>query len=106
MGLKYFVRLSGSFFNDHGPLLINLVFKFSMSLRRSMSPATFGGGPHHRFATPSPQASKSPGNFYRSPAVGTSNMSLINESYSEWVEPILPEVCFEHVWTEPAPAIR
>lgn len=33
-------------------------------------------------------------------------MSLINDSITEWVEPITPEICLEHLWTETAPAIR
>lgn len=70
--------------------------------RRSGSPLLFGNTSLHRFHTPSPQTSKSPGNFYRTPA----NMSLINESFTEWKEPITPEICLEHIWTETAPAIR
>ncbi|XP_060553030.1 anaphase-promoting complex subunit 1-like [Ruditapes philippinarum] len=70
--------------------------------RRSQSPAMLGNTSLHRLHTPSPQTSKSPGNFYRTPA----NMSLINESISEWIEPITPEICLEHIWTETAPAIR
>ena len=73
-------------------------YGISFLYRRSHSPAAFS-----RIHTPSPQvASQSPGSFYRTPA----NMSLINESITEWVEPITPEICLEHLWTEPAPAIR
>ncbi|XP_053374220.1 anaphase-promoting complex subunit 1-like [Mercenaria mercenaria] len=70
--------------------------------RRSQSPALLGSTSLLRLHTPSPQTSKSPGNFYRTPA----NMSLINESFTEWMEPITPEICLEHIWTETAPAIR
>lgn len=62
----------------------------------------FGSNSLYRLNTPSPQTSKSPGNFYRTPA----NMSLINESFTDWTEPINPEICLEHIWTETAPAIR
>lgn len=34
-------------------------------------------------------------------------MSVINEAIAtEWAEPITPEICLEHIWTENAPAIR
>jgi len=46
---------------------------------------------------------RSAGSFYRSPA----NMSIMNEwTATEWMEPITPEICLEHIWTENAPAIR
>ncbi|XP_052275462.1 anaphase-promoting complex subunit 1-like isoform X2 [Dreissena polymorpha] len=72
--------------------------------RRSQSPAPFLDNSLHRLHTPSPQmAPRTSGSFYRSPA----NMSVINEAIAtEWAEPITPEICLEHIWTENAPAIR
>ncbi|XP_052768449.1 anaphase-promoting complex subunit 1-like isoform X2 [Mya arenaria] len=73
--------------------------------RRSQSPANFGDTSLHRLHTPSPQviSQRSAGSFYRSPA----NMSILNEgTTTEWMEPITPEICLEHIWTENAPAIR
>lgn len=60
----------------------------------------FNTSSFNRIHTPSPH--QSPGSFYRTPA----NMSLINDSVTEWAKPITPEICLEHLWTEPAPAIR
>ncbi|KAK3580765.1 hypothetical protein CHS0354_023054 [Potamilus streckersoni] len=73
--------------------------------RRSHSPS-LNMGSLHRFHSPSPHANRSPGNYWRTPPVGVHNVSLINESFCERFEPINPEVCFDHLWTEPAPAIR
>ena len=73
---------------------------------RAQSPAIVGTGSMIRFQSPSPSIARSPASYFRTPPVGSYNVSLINESYSEWVEPLKPEVCFEHLWTEPAPAIR
>lgn len=71
--------------------------------RRSQSPAGFASTSLLRLHTPSPHViPQSPGSFYRTPA----NMSLINESITEWMEPITPEICMELIWTETAPAIR
>ncbi|KAL5008156.1 hypothetical protein ScPMuIL_013737 [Solemya velum] len=73
--------------------------------RSSPSLATASSLP--RFLSYSPSVGRSPGSFFRTPPPSNShNISLINESFSEWVEPIMPEVCFEHLWTEPVPAIR
>ncbi|XP_021339714.1 anaphase-promoting complex subunit 1-like [Mizuhopecten yessoensis] len=75
------------------------------AVSRSQSPA-LGLTSMHRLLSPSPSVARSPGNYFRTPPVGSHNVSLINESYTDWVEPLKPEVCFEHLWTEPAPAIR
>ncbi|XP_060071238.1 anaphase-promoting complex subunit 1-like isoform X2 [Ylistrum balloti] len=75
------------------------------AVSRSQSPA-MGLNSMHRLLSPSPSVARSPGNYFRTPPVGSHNVSLINESYTDWVEPLKPEVCFEHLWTEPAPAIR
>ncbi|CAG2230501.1 APC1 [Mytilus edulis] len=76
------------------------------AVSRAQSPAVVGTASVIRFQSPSPSVARSPAGFFRTPPVGSYNVSLINESYSEWVEPLKPEVCFEHLWTEPAPAIR
>lgn len=76
------------------------------AVSRAQSPAIVGTASMIRFQSPSPSVARSPASYFRTPPVGSYNVSLINESYSEWVEPLKPEVCFEHLWTEPAPAIR
>ncbi|KAK3093891.1 hypothetical protein FSP39_021511 [Pinctada imbricata] len=83
----------------HSPSVSNMA-----TISRSLSPAV-GQGPSslHRHT---PVIGRSPGNYFRTPPVASHNVSLINESWSEWVEPLKPEICFEHLWTEPAPAIR
>ncbi|KAL3875250.1 hypothetical protein ACJMK2_038174 [Sinanodonta woodiana] len=73
--------------------------------RRSQSPS-LSMGSLHRFHSPSSLANRSPGNYWRTPPVGVHNLSLINESFFERFEPINPEVCFDHLWTEPVPVIR
>lgn len=77
----------------------------SIAASRSQSPAVTSGS-LHRFHTPSPNLGRHSGNYFRTPPVCSNNVSLINESFTEWVEPLRPEVCLEHLWTEPAPAIR
>ncbi|XP_061163277.1 anaphase-promoting complex subunit 1-like [Saccostrea echinata] len=87
------------------PGCLHLPQPISPMISRSQSPAITSGS-LHRFHTPSPSIGRHSGNYFRTPPVCSNNVSLINESFTEWVEPLRPEVCLEHIWTEPAPAIR
>nr|XP_022333509.1 anaphase-promoting complex subunit 1-like [Crassostrea virginica]XP_022333510.1 anaphase-promoting complex subunit 1-like [Crassostrea virginica] len=93
-----------------GPGLLHLPQPISpvitnVAASRSQSPAVPSSS-FHRFHSPSPSLGRHSGNYFRTPPVCSNNVSLINESFTEWVEPLRPELCFEHMWTEPAPAIR
>ncbi|XP_056022198.1 anaphase-promoting complex subunit 1-like [Ostrea edulis] len=77
----------------------------NIAASRSQSPAVTSAS-LHRFHTPSPSLGRHSGNYFRTPPVCSNNVSLINESFTEWVEPLRPEVCLEHIWTEPATSTR
>ncbi|XP_076442081.1 anaphase-promoting complex subunit 1-like [Babylonia areolata] len=59
----------------------------------------------YRFHTPSPQV-RSPNTYFRSPNSSLSASMLVNETCVDAPTAPQPEVCLEHLWTEPAPTIR
>lgn len=60
----------------------------------------------YRFHTPSPQV-RSVNNLYsRTPNSSCNSSFLDNESYLEGPAAPQPEICLEHLWTEPVPPIR
>ncbi|ESO93615.1 hypothetical protein LOTGIDRAFT_232653 [Lottia gigantea] len=79
------------------------------AVSRSQSPAV-GANSMRKFLSPvlgqTGGVTKSPNVSMRTPS-GPHNLSLIPpDSYSEWVEPLQPEICLEHLWTEPTPTMR
>ena len=58
----------------------------------------------HKFQSPS--QNWSPAAYLRTPSAAN-NFSIIgSESFIDRVKPIQPEVCLEHIWTEPAPSYQ
>ncbi|KAK7469621.1 hypothetical protein BaRGS_00036350 [Batillaria attramentaria] len=72
---------------------------------RSQSPAVASEAALFRFQTPSPQI-RSTSMFMRTPNSSYNMSYLGNESCMETPAAPQPEVCLEHLWTEPAPTIR
>ncbi|KAK6181291.1 hypothetical protein SNE40_009178 [Patella caerulea] len=73
------------------------------AVSRSQSPG-MGSSSVRRFFSPNP-ANKSSSLSMRTPSKRQVPLISVN-SFSEWSEPLQPEVCFEHLWTEPTPTIR
>ncbi|PVD25604.1 hypothetical protein C0Q70_13262 [Pomacea canaliculata] len=73
---------------------------------RSQSPVLTSEAALYRFHTPSPQV-RSVNNLYsRTPNSSCNSSFLDNESYLEGPAAPQPEICLEHLWTEPVPPIR
>ncbi|XP_041352756.1 anaphase-promoting complex subunit 1-like [Gigantopelta aegis] len=103
-GMSPFCSLSGrltspaSFSRSQSP-----GFSHIAGVSRSQSPA-MTSGLAHKFQSPS--QNWSPAAYLRTPSAAN-NFSIIgSESFTDRVKPIQPEVCLEHIWTEPAPPIR
>ena len=78
------------------------IILFSL-LSRSGSPSVTAGSLHRLYQTPSPKP-RSPAALARTPV--SMNVSSLNESYSEVAEPLAPEICLEHMWSETTTARR
>ncbi|XP_048246060.1 anaphase-promoting complex subunit 1-like [Haliotis rufescens] len=76
------------------------------AVSRSQSPGLAGSSSMYRFHSPSPASARSPGAYFRTPS-GSHNVSLTgNDSITEFEAPLKPEICFDHLWTEPPPPMR
>lgn len=68
----------------------------------SPSPGLQGSASFYRLQTPSPQYKSSPsGSLGRTPV--SLSGSCVDSTLTEVREPLIPEICIDHLWTEGAP---
>lgn len=70
---------------------------------RTQSPLAFASATQARpFYSPNTQ-SRSPMTYMRSPP-GSQNISFMSETMNYRIEPVNPDVCLDHIWTESGPS--
>lgn len=82
----------------------NLNFGVDFVFSRSQSPVMASEAALYRFHALSPQVRSA--NIYQRTPNSCNTSAFANESFLEGPSAPQPEVCLEHLWTEPAPPIR